>query len=318
MSNTKFNRCLMAAVALMLSLLVSLNISVDPYGVFGTSGLPDGPSSNERFIKIQHTIDENVGYELLLFGSSRSGMTDPAWFEQATGLRSYNLSVFSGRPRDMEKLYAAYKKTHTGPKRVVVGLDAMSFLLEGDDTDLSRRHHPSADDASRISYWLDYLLAPSILPSMEKVTNRKRPTIVFDWAAGTYSLKHYERLIAENHQAYMDEKFGTWTPRQLSAELDAREWEALSRWLAVLQRDNVEITIFLQPMHRQWRARMAPLMKDLEPLLQSVAGLVDLSHLESDNDAVWYEQRHYREPVARSVVDALFGASAQIAIAQRP
>ena len=310
MTHQRFNTVILGTFFAMVFLLTLMNLTVDPYGVFGTSTLPDGPSANERFLKIEHVTKRDKDYELLLFGSSRSGMTSPAWLEEASGLSAYNVSVFSGRPRDMETLYRAYRQARAAPLRVIVGLDAMAFLWEVDETDLSRRHHPSVSSSSFITYWMDYLLAPSFLPAIERVAERRLPSIAFNWEAGTYSLDGYDRQIAENHDAYMLKKFGGWTPRQLSSELDDREWHAFQRWMRTLEDDGVAVTVFLQPMHRQWRERMEPLMGDLRPLLNSIDGLVDLSGIGSENDADWYEQRHYRSSIARLVVKSLFDQSA--------
>jgi hypothetical protein len=306
MSNNKFNGILIGAFFVMVGGLVGFNVGFDPYGVLGTSSMSHGPSSNERYLKIEHLRGNRDRYEMLIFGSSRSGMTDPKWVEEATGLSAYNASVFSGRPRDMQKLYTAYKTMSGPPRAVMVGLDAMSFLLEPEEKDLSRRHHPSVDEAGVLSYWLDYLLAPSVLPAMEKVAANKAPTITFDFEKGVYALVGYENEILEDHEAYMSKTFDAWKPRDFSSPMDEREWRALNAWMEEMTRDEVEVTIFLQPMHRQWKERMSPLMGELRPLLELVDGLVDLSNVGSEEDELWYEQRHYRAPIARRVVEKLF------------
>lgn len=309
MTHRQFNRIVLGIAGLMVGALVALNISVDPFGMFGTSPLADGPSSNERFIKIEQIRKADVDFELLILGSSRSGMTDPAWLEEVTGLPAYNLSAFSARPSDMLTLYKAYRSYRPAPRMVMVGIDAMGFLVEPEDRDLSRRHHPSVAQTGGTSYWLDYLLAPSVLPALEKISLSKQPNIRFDWHKGTYALPGYEREIAADAVAYREKTFSNWAGREFASQLDRRELTALNELLAVLDQDAVEFRLFLQPMHRQWKERMAPLMIVLSPELERFSGMVDLSGIGSDDDEVWFEQRHYREPVARAVVRALFDES---------
>lgn len=294
----------------MVASLMALNVAVDPFGMFGTSPLADGPSSNERFIKIEQIRHGDVDFELLILGSSRSGMTDPAWLEEVTGLPTYNLSAFSARPSDMLTLYKAYRLYRPAPRMAMVGVDAMGFLVEPEERDLSRRHHPSVAKTGGTSYWMDYLLAPSVLAAMEKLSLSEQPNIRFDWQKGTYALPGYERQIAADAVAYREKTFTNWAGREFASQLDRRELTALAELLAVLDQDGVELHLFLQPMHRQWKDRMVPLMAVLSPELARFSGMVDLSGLGSDDDEVWYEQRHYREPVARAVVQALFDAPA--------
>lgn len=318
MTNKRFNVSVLVMFTLMVGALFSVNLLVDPYGVLGTSAMPAGPSSNERYLKVEH-LKERVGqYDLLMFGSSRSGMTDPNWVTEATGLEAYNLSVFSGKPTDMAALYGAYRKLNQPPKTVMVGIDAMAFLLESADTDLSRRHHPIAVETDWLGFWLDYLLAPSLLPAMEKVNAQTEPTISFDWETGTYALVGYEREIARDHADYKARKFEAWTPRRIASPLDPKQWRAFESWLERMRSENVEVHVFLQPMHRQWRERMAPLMPELLALLNSVQNWKDLSYVGSDRDDDWYEQRHYREPIAREVVNRLFPREQQLASAENP
>ena len=310
--NRRFNRAIIAFTVLLVGAVMVINLSIDPFAVFGTSSLPDGPSSNERYRKIQHLINSHGSYTHLIFGSSRSGMTDPVWIDLETGDRTYNLSVFSAGPSDMRKLYQAYRDINGPPRAVTVGIDAMAFLSEPDDADLSRRHHPRTDQAPRVSYWLDYLLAPSLVPILDKLAARTSPNITFDWHNGTYALVGKNRAIDQDHRQYMSDTFDSWVPRNFAAELDVAEWQALLGWLAELAADEVEVTVFLQPMHRQWQQRMAPLMPQLRPLLAAIPGLIDLSNLGADDNRLWYEQRHYRPALARHVVEVLHRPAAQV------
>ena len=306
MNHRTFNLAALTIFGSMVVGLFTLNLMVDPFGVLGTSNMPDGPSSNERYLKIEHLNSNPNQYKLLMFGSSRSGMTDPAWVRQATGLETYNLTVFSGKPTDIASLYRAYRRTNEAPKEVMIGLDAMSFLSEPDKSDLSRRHHPYVDGAGTLSYWLDYLLAPSLLPSIEKVNAQSEPSIAFDWERGTYALLGYEKQIANDHAAYIEKTFGTWKPRSFSSSLDSNQWDVFSKWLETLAADQVRVTVFLQPMHRQWKSRMSPLMPEMMSMMETLDHWVDLSNVGSDADEQWYEQRHYRASIAREVVDALY------------
>ena len=307
-SSTKSKRLtvgLLAIVGFSLAGLGSMNVLLDPFGVFGTSSLPQSSSSNERFLKVKHLQDNPGAYEALILGSSRSGMTDPAWVETFTGRRTYNLAVFSAKPSDMAKLYQAAVESNQRVEIVVLGIDAMSFLNVGHDADLSRRHHPSVHSAGELSYWLDYLLAPSFLVSAEKIFSREAPPVLFDYDKGTYTLAYYDKRIEENHDRYMDETFDHWKPLHATPEFNEREWLALEGLARKLTADEVSVFAFVQPVHRQWADRMGEVLVETRRRAREL-GIEDLSDLAKDKDEYWYEQRHYRSEVAHAILENLF------------
>lgn len=306
MSFRHFNLCILVCLLVMLGSLIAMNVVIDPYGVLGSSSLPAGASSNERYLKLEHLKNNAGKYEQLMFASSRSGMTDPAWVESRTGLTTYNLSVFSGKPSDMEKLYIGFRVFSKAPVAVFVGVDTMAFMDEQADTDLSRRHHQDISSDGFVRYWLDYLLAPSLLPAIEKFTSRNSPPLEFNFSRGTYTLSGYERSIAADHRGYIEEHFSSWKPNNVVGSVDWSEMDTLKRWVSTLRSEGVEVKLFLQPMHHQWRKRMDTIYKEVEPVLKTLPEFINLSHISSNDNRAWYEQRHYRESVAREVVDQLY------------
>ncbi len=311
----RFNRTMIVIGSLLVLSLAATNVLVDPFAMFGVSTWPDGPASNERYRKIEHLAETSVQYEHLMFGSSRSGMTQPEWVEGHTGERTYNLSVFSAKPTDMRALYRAYRLQHEAPRSVTIGLDAMAFLSEPDEDDLSRRHHPSVDAAGWLGYWFDYLLAPSFIAIADKWAARKAQQIRFDWETGTYALVGKDAAILEDHEQYMVNTFSAWAARAFVSEFDQKQWDELTEWLEELAEDEVRTTVFVQPMHHQWRERMQPLMPIFNDRLTTLPAVVDLSDLGSEDDTLWYEQRHYRPVLARELIARLYRSGGPAVVA---
>ena len=300
-----FNIFAVVFFAIIVSALVSKNLFVDPYGVFGTSSLPLGSSSNERFLKVEHLCTERPStYEGIVLASSRSGMTDPNLFASAPAVRYYNLSVFSGKPTDMLLLYRAFSACQGPPSEVVIGLDAMAFMDEKRSSDLSQRHHPRVSGQSPLAFWRDYLLAASALISAEKFMDRADPRIQFDLTNGTYTLRHYDRLIAEDHAAYL-RRFQALSGPRISVAIDHAQITALHDLLQAIEADRGSTMVFLQPMHRIWRGRLSEFLTDLKPVLSQVIDPLDLSRLGAEDDRLWYEEKHYRGALAVRVASTV-------------
>lgn len=309
-----FNIFALLFFASLVLVLVSKNLFVDPYGVLGTSSLPLGSLSNERFLKVEHLCTEKPStYEGIVLASSRSGMTDPSLFASTPSVRYYNLSVFSGKPTDMLLLYHAFSECQGPPPEVVIGLDAMAFMAEKRSSDLSQRHHPRVSGQSPLAFWRDYLLAASALISVEKFMERADPRIQFDLMSGTYTLRHYDRLIAEDHRAYL-RRFETLRGPPISVAIDHAQIAALQDLLRTIEADHGSAVVFLQPMHRFWRGRLSEFLTGLKPILSQAIDPLDLSRLGAEDDRLWYEEKHYRHALAERVASTVRTAR----VPQRP
>lgn len=300
-SFSRFNMIVILSFFGMLFALVLKNLLLDPFGVFGTGTLPLGPSTNERYLKIEHVCSQEAGtYDSVVLGSSRSGMTSPGAFFPDKRAKAYNLAVFSGKPTDFLLLYAAFVKCQGTPRRVAVGLDVMSFFVEVDGSDLSRRHHPIAAGISPRDFVADYLLDPSPLVSLWKLAQRKNPPISFDFTVGTYALDTLDRIIAQAPEEYLS-RFDELSTTPVEVELDQNELDALTRLVSLLRADGVSNVFFVQPMHASWKKRLLSFRTSVLSRIDPIVTCLDFTDFGSDKNTLWYEEKHYRSPLAALV-----------------
>jgi hypothetical protein len=78
--------------ALVMAAVGAFNTLADPYGLIGTKLLPTVTTS-DRTIKADAIQNLKQGPQLVILGSSRSMKYEPAFFEQKTGLRTFNAGV---------------------------------------------------------------------------------------------------------------------------------------------------------------------------------------------------------------------------------
>ena len=98
-SARRFVAALLAATFLLMAAVGAVNAIVDPYGVLGT-GIYKLPEGGDRDIKVALVNDLKQSPELIILGSSRARRVDPAYLQEKTGLRTFNMSVGGGRPSD--------------------------------------------------------------------------------------------------------------------------------------------------------------------------------------------------------------------------
>lgn len=125
LSYKKFVQIFLAIVLLILSLIISVNIYVDPLLYFGgnkQSGL--NANYNSRISKTILYSQSDKNYNCIIFGSSTAMYMHASEFKD---YRCFNFSVSSGNIVESVKIAEYIKKFGKEPSIVIVGVDAFNF-----------------------------------------------------------------------------------------------------------------------------------------------------------------------------------------------
>jgi len=135
-SNKVFLILFSVCVAALSSSLITLSVYVDPRGVFGTNKYPVVVAT-ARTEKLLFLESSNPKPEALILGSSHCMRFSPTVVEEATGLRTFNLSVNSGKIEDFLALVNyAIEEVKLKPKLIILGVCPRTFCkLEDEDFD---------------------------------------------------------------------------------------------------------------------------------------------------------------------------------------
>ena len=135
-SNKVFLISFSVCVTALSSSLVALSVCVDPRGVFGTNEYPVivATSRTEKLLLLEAT---NPRPEALILGNSHCMRFSPEVVEKTTGLRTFNLSVDSGKIEDFLALVNhAIEEAGLTPKLIILGVCPRTFCnLEDEDFD---------------------------------------------------------------------------------------------------------------------------------------------------------------------------------------
>ncbi|UCC97013.1 MAG: hypothetical protein JSW66_14350 [Phycisphaerales bacterium] len=135
-SNRLFLISFSVCVTVLSSSLVALSVYVDPRAVFGTGKYPVivATARTEKLLLLESSHPKP---EALILGNSHCMRFAPEVVEEATGLRTFNLSVNSGKIEDFLAL-ADYAIEEAGlrPKLIILGVCPRTFCtLEDEDFD---------------------------------------------------------------------------------------------------------------------------------------------------------------------------------------
>ncbi len=129
-------RLFLITYILLVSIICSLNIYFNVYGLFSNYQLEYKMVHNDRISKFRWIQDMETTPECFVYGSSNSMRFIPDSLESMTGLKSFNLGLFHARSEDYwcmsNVLINELDKT---PKLIFFGLDDWSFSDEPAEPD---------------------------------------------------------------------------------------------------------------------------------------------------------------------------------------
>ena len=126
-ANRKFLITFFVCFFLLLLSLIALHVYVDPRGIFGTNKYPVivATARIEKQLLLEATDPKP---KALILGSSHCMRFSPEVVENATGLKTFNLSVNSGKMEDfLALLNYAIKDIEIKPDMVILGVGPRTF-----------------------------------------------------------------------------------------------------------------------------------------------------------------------------------------------
>lgn len=312
----RWNLAVFAGLVLSVLLLVAMNYIVDPYLVFHSDVMRPSVTSNERYNKVEHLLNNPGRYDSFMIGSSLMGVYDP---DVANALRPghhyYNLSVFSGTAVDEFEMLSALHAHGQEIREVIIGIDAFPFKAVNDtNRDASMRHHPVVLGKSTLNYFGGYLFVSSFRQSLAKLVDHNLPEASFKFDfndTGVWQLLAYEKRIQTDPVTYAAEMFKK--PLPVTADVawvDGRfgELEKLVEWL---QEHQVRVFAFIHPFSQQQQNTMtAESYNEFRRRVHAIIpSIVDFSGREdiTGNVALYYEPKHYRPGLAAYLLAQLLG-----------
>ena len=131
----------------------------DPYGVFHEQNQRDyiDLSTNMRYVKVCHLLNNPLKYDTLLFGSSRVGYIDVELLDVSKFGNCYNMTYSGGTPADhIEDLQFLIEK-NVIPRQILLGFDVGSILTINQNTKANLLRRPYPYDGNFIGFYVDYL-----------------------------------------------------------------------------------------------------------------------------------------------------------------
>lgn len=314
-------RILLITALTTLTLMLGLNLAVDPYNVLGTGMLKYTFQPSERFLKIKHLEQRPGYYDAYLLGSSRVGTTHPGVVQKyLPGSHFYNLSVSIGTPYDHLQHLNYLLASRNRPRTLYVELDVDLGLTEfsHDQSYLLTKLHPDVYGQNRASYWLEFasIFQPRVMSEKiwKNLVSREQEAegfLFLDMEAGTWSRPLQNARIAADPMRYIREEpsFHQHNSRTIRNIKGKQYLGAVREIRDICRRHNIRLIVFTTPHHRVIMDSLVE--KDYLDWLGKLAEITpfwDFSGYNSItlNDQNYLESNHHMPHVGAMIAARIF------------
>ena len=299
-----------------------LSVMLDPYGVFHVFNQRDyiGLSTNARFVKICHLLDNPQKYDTLLFGSSRVGYIDVNLLDVSKYGNCYNMTYSAGTPANHVEDIRFLIKNGIIPKKILLGFDDGSISSINLDTraNLNRRPYPYDGDA--LGFYIDYLNPTLGIKAIINSTPRNLIIMMGDskkenlYSDGQSNIQIYRDpknwlFISEEEHAANLATIPDNMPLIAQANFD-KAFSTMFEIKQLCEENNIELTFFTTPNHVNYFAFYAD--NGLLSFLSAFAKKADFINFLGVNNVTvnplnYHEMAHYNTLAGDYVIKVLNG-----------
>lgn len=300
---------------LLWTVMATVNVMVDPYGIFGRAPYGIRAEGGERASKAAGVA--NFPHDGLLLGSSRVAHIDP---DMIDGYRFYNAAFSAAVP---EEFLGFLQNNLRNEKLVIIGID---FFM------MNETSHPMVSATSFaapkwrrvLDYSLSWRVFAESLTGISDVLDNQPVKIKMNGARNpdikqTYSRAMDQAAIDEQHKIALSWARKLWFRNFVYCE---RRLNLLRDIANFLEQSGVRLLVFLAPEHREFidgilaeeltRGEFERWRRDMKTIFPKV---YDFSEAFQDDRFFFnFDPSHYTPETGKILIDTILAGEGLIAI----
>lgn len=294
----------MAAFAVVvLGIILSISIVIDPYNVFHYSNpVNNGVEANKNFIKMKYILDNQEKFDSLVFGSSRAGFVDVT---QLSDGKYYNMCSSEAVPAEHVRLIKELIDEGFVPKNILVLVDDISCFVDpaGHEDMLYRVPYPVDGILDEIRFYGKYC---DLITNVESLTiirnhedNDPEYTKRFQ-ETGSERLDGVSHFDGTNHEGFWSDYY------ELRLSESIAEIQEL---VDLCEAYDINLRIVTNPLYYKTYARgVENGYLDFLEELSKVTEFYNFSSFSNitTNDSNYYETSHFTAETTRLMMDVVY------------
>ena len=288
---------------LLLGIIVSVSVAIDPYNVFHYEyPVDNGVEANKNFIKTKYLLKNPDKFDSLVFGSSRAGFVDVA---SLPGGKYYNLCSSEAVPAEHVNNIKALIKGGFVPKNVLVLMDDISCFVDPSTHEnmLYRVPYPSGGLVSHLKFYGKYCDVITNLEALEVIKGyeNKDPDYTTRFReGGSERLDHVSEFDGTEQEGFWSDYF------ELRLEECLAEIQEL---IDLCEEYDIQLYIVTNPLYYKTYARSVE--NGYLEFLEKLSEITEFYNFSSFsditmNDRNYYETSHFTAETTKLMMDVVF------------
>lgn len=292
-----------AFAAVVLGIILSISIVIDPYNVFHYSNpVNNGVEANKNFIKMKYILDNQEKFDSLIFGSSRAGFVDVT---QLSDGKYYNMCSSEAVPAEHVRLIKELIDEGFVPKNILVLVDDISCFVDpaGHEDMLYRVPYPVGGILDEIKFYGKYCDLITTVESLSVILNHEDDDPNYT--------KRFQESGSERSDLVVDfdgtNHAGFWADYyQLRLDESIAEIQEL---IKLCEDNNINLRIVTNPLYYKTYARGVE--NGYLDFLEELSKITDFYNFSSfsnitTNDENYYEPSHFTPETTQLMMDVVY------------
>ena len=252
----------------MMVFIFTVNFIIDPYSLtsYNLLNIPNKFARDDRKEKVAH-LQKADKYDNMIFGSSRTYSMNPNTVTKYIGGTTYNSGVGTARIEDVLGFLLFLEKIEKLPKNIIIGLDFYSFnknietnkyFLQNDELNFMNKSN------SYDSYFGKFLSIDALRASYKTLNNfikdsKDKPRFSLNGSTvGSSDINSYYPInpISKPYTASDIKMQFDFIKTIHYKYLSPKRLNYLQRIIALSKKNNINIYLFLTPLHTQLLQRI--------------------------------------------------------------
>ncbi len=319
MSGKKWTAAFFITAAVFALLIVSFNVLVDPFGVFGDPVFhwdSYSETQNPRIGKTAYLDREHGKYDSYIIGCSSTSSYPVGLLNEYYGASFYNLIMYGADMQDVRDM-VFYMADNYEVKNLVVNvyIDNGLKIGQGEDS-LSSRLPAKISGRSKLSYYSDYVfLNPNY--AVQKIKDRaddgllSKPFDVFDVETGAYDKRARDAEPIGSLADYLDAYpvFADYPVSTPAMEATDKTMECLAAVRDLCMERGISFAVVSAPVYWDYFNDFSK--AEVEHFYRSLAEVADFWDFTmssvSFEPRYFYDATHFRNDVGRMALMRMFG-----------
>ncbi len=299
----KYLTKLAAFGVVVIGIILSISIVIDPYNVFHYSNpVNNGVEANKNFIKMKYILENQEKFDSLIFGSSRAGFVDVT---QLTDGKYYNMCSSEAVPAEHVRLIKELIDEGFVPKNILVMVDDISCFVDpaGHEEMLYRAPYPVDGIWDEVKFYARYCDLITTVESLSVILKHEDDDPNYT--------KRFQESGSERSDLVVDfdgtNHAGFWAD-YYELRID-ESIEEIQELVELCEEYNINLRIVTNPLYYKTYARGVE--NGYLDFLEELSKVTDFYNFSSfsnitTNDENYYEPSHFTPETTQLMMDVVY------------